>query len=307
MAAISSYDGILVIAKPAGWTSHDVVAKVRKLLGVRRTGHAGTLDPMATGVLLVCVGKSTRLSEYLMAGVKEYHATARLGIETDTYDSDGQILSEQPVRDFSWEEIDSALQAFSGETWQVPPAYSAIKSGGVPAHRRARRGEEVVLPARRIVIHQVRLMRWENPELKIEIRCDPGTYVRSLTHDLGARLGCGAVLTSLSRTRSGCFDLSQAVSLEDLAIAAASGGIDRLLLPPITALGALTRVAVGPDEQHRLIQGQPVPAAEHPATVAGYAVDPQDELVAILRFDDENALWWPSKVFAHEQGNSEPA
>ncbi len=185
-------DGILNIDKPQGWTSHDVVAWIRRVLKVKRVGHAGTLDPLATGVLLVCVGQATRVAEYLMASDKTYRAQIQLGTITDTYDTDGEVVETRPLSpDIDRGAIWVALGRFVGDIMQAPPAYSAIKQDGVPLHRRARRGEEVRPAPRPVRIHSIQLVDWTAPCLTVDVTCDPGTYIRSLAHDLGQALGCG--------------------------------------------------------------------------------------------------------------------
>jgi len=220
------YHGILNINKPTDWTSHDVVARVRRIAGQRSVGHAGTLDPAATGVLLVCLGQATRVAEYLMAGDKTYRALIRLGTTTDTYDADGEVTATGAVPDLSAPDLESALTEFTGEIQQFPPAYSAIKQDGVPLHRRARRGEEIQLQARPVTIYRIDVLEWRSPDLNIDVACAPGTYIRSLAHDLGQRLGCGAHLAGLVRTRSGHFSLDEAITLQALADAAAQGALE---------------------------------------------------------------------------------
>jgi tRNA pseudouridine55 synthase len=298
-------DGILNLNKPRGWTSHDVVARVRRLLGLRprhggatgRVGHAGTLDPLATGVLLVCVGQATRVSEYLMGGVKLYRATARLGTTTDTYDLDGQVTATAPVPRLERDNLETALALFRGEILQTPPPFSAIKQDGVPAYRRARRGEMPELAARRAVIHRITLLEWQPPDLSIEVECDPGTYVRSLTHDLGRALGCGAVLTDLVRLRSGSFTLEAAITLDELAEAVQTGRVAQHLFPIEAALGALVRVPVDDSSSARLLNGQPIPGPAASEDCPGYAVGPDGAVRAILAYDSAASLWRPKKVF----------
>jgi tRNA pseudouridine55 synthase len=286
-------DGILNISKPRGWTSHDVVARVRRLLGLRprhggatsRVGHAGTLDPLATGVLLVCVGQATRVSEYLMEGVKLYRSTVRFGTVTDTYDLDGQVTATTPVPRLERDDLERALALFSGEILQTPPPYSAIKQDGVPAYRKARRGETVQLAPRRAVIHRIALLEWRSPDLIIEVECDPGTYIRSLAHDLGQTLGCGAVLADLIRLRSGSFTVEASITLDELADAVQAGRIAQHLFPVEAALGALLRVAVDDALSARLLNGQPVPGPASSEDSLGYAVEPDGSVRAILAYD----------------------
>jgi tRNA pseudouridine55 synthase len=298
-------DGILNLNKPRGWTSHDVVARVRRLLGLRprhggatgRVGHAGTLDPLATGVLLVCVGQATRVAEYLMGGVKLYRATARLGTTTDTYDLDGQVTDTAPVPPLERDDLERALAPFSGEILQTPPPFSAIKQDGVPAYRKARRGEMPEMAARRAVIHRITLLEWQSPDLSIEVECDPGTYIRSLTHDLGRTLGCGAVLTELVRLRSGSFTLEASITLDELADAVQADRVGQHLFPIEAALGALVRVPLDDPSSTRLLNGQAIPGPAASEGSPGYAVDPDGSVRGILAYDSAAGLWRPKKVF----------
>ncbi|HEY53817.1 MAG TPA: tRNA pseudouridine(55) synthase TruB, partial [Caldilineae bacterium] len=195
--------GVLNIDKPQGHTSHDVVASVRKLTGVRRVGHAGTLDPLATGVLLVCVGPATRVADYLQKGRKIYRTTFRLGVRTDTYDAEGQILHTAPAPALDRATLDRALDAFRGDILQTPPMYSAIKHKGRALYDLARAGIQVERKARPVTIYEINIEAWHSPDLTVQITCSPGTYVRSIGHDLGEALGCGAHVRSLRRLASG--------------------------------------------------------------------------------------------------------
>ncbi len=209
-------DGFLVIDKPAGLTSHDVVQRVRKWANQRRVGHLGTLDPMATGVLPIALGEATKLSQLLTHGEKSYSARIRLGIETATYDREGEVVHEM---DGPWperEQVQKALDSFRGEIDQTPPPYSAVKQAGQPSYRRARRGEDVHLEPRRVRFDRVDFVDYEPPLVSVEVDCSAGTYLRSVAYDLGGMLGTGAHLWQLIRTRSGPFLLHQALTLEDL-------------------------------------------------------------------------------------------
>ncbi len=205
--------GILNLDKPAGWTSHDAVAKLRRILGERRIGHGGTLDPMATGVLPVFVGRATRAVEFLEAADKEYEAGLRLGIVTDTQDTTGQILEERPVS-ITEEELRSAILGLRGERDQLPPMYSAVKVGGKALYAYARAGKTVERKSRHITIDSSEPLGWAGEEYRFRIVCSKGTYIRTLCHDLGETLGCGGAMSSLRRLRAGPFRLEEAVSLE---------------------------------------------------------------------------------------------
>jgi tRNA pseudouridine55 synthase len=292
-------DGILNIDKPQGWTSHDVVAWIRRVLKVKRVGHAGTLDPLATGVLLVCVGQATRVAEYLMASDKTYRAEIQLGTITETYDTDGEVVETRPLpADLDRSAIWIALGRFVGDIMQAPPAYSAIKQDGVPLHRRARRGEVVRPVARPVCIHSIQLIDWAPPCLTIDVTCDPGTYIRSLAHDLGQALGPGGALSALRRTRSGSFLADDALGPEAVAEAYRAGEIDHHLQPMNVALSRLAPVPVTEDEIRRLRNGQPIPGHAANLTRPGYAVSDGGALVAILRPEPARGEWWPDKVFA---------
>jgi tRNA pseudouridine55 synthase len=291
-------DGILNLNKPRGPTSHDIVDRVRALTGIRRVGHAGTLDPLASGVLLVCTGRATRVSEYLMAGQKVYRARVRLGIATDTYDAEGQVVAEAPA-EVSRAQVDTALTHFRGTITQVPPTYSALKHEGTPLHRLARRGVEVerlsLLKARQVEVYGLELTAWEPPECTLEVICSPGTYVRALAHDLGEALGCGAHLAGLIRLASGDFRLEDAVTLEKLTQAAAEGRWPDLL----------HRMAT-----RRVCSGQaistPPPSPTHPegnwegGTLAR-AYGPDGTFLALVAYDPAADAWRPRKVFCAPQ------
>ena len=253
--------GILNVDKPAGLTSHDVVDVVRRLSGQRRVGHAGTLDPMATGVLLVCLGSGTRVAEYLVAGRKRYRAGIALGAATTTYDCEGQVTECGGRVDFRKDEIEAALARFTGQLEQIPPIYSAIKLDGEPLYRRARRGESVELKPRTVEIDELVVLDWSPagsgggvPLLTLEVTCSPGTYIRSLANDLGRALGSCAYLSSLVRLRSGRFGLEEAASLSLLEEAFREGAGKRYLLPVDEALLDWPAMVLTPDDARRCLQ-----------------------------------------------------
>ncbi|HEX6208279.1 MAG TPA: tRNA pseudouridine(55) synthase TruB [Actinomycetota bacterium] len=210
---MSGPEGIVLVDKPKGITSHDAVDQVRRALGTRKVGHAGTLDPMATGLLVMGVGRATRLLRFLSGLEKEYEGTGRLGVETDTLDAEGEVVREAPVA-VDERALRDAMASLTGEIDQRPPAYSAVRVGGERLYRAARRGEAVEAPARRVRVETFELARYEAPELDFRVVCSSGTYVRSLVADLGARLGCGAHLTRLVRTRIGPYRIAQAAPPE---------------------------------------------------------------------------------------------
>ncbi len=290
------YNGLLNINKSAGMTSHDVVNRVRKILGQRRVGHAGTLDPAATGILLVCAGRATRLLEYLVPGVKTYQGIILLGRSTDTYDSDGETTSEADTEHLDRELVETAMEAFRGDIEQIPPAYSAIKRNGVPAYKLARKGEDVDLPGRPVRIDSFELLEWSRPKLTFRIICHSGTYVRSIAHDLGAALGVGGHLESLCRTASGSWKVEDALGLEELEAAAQEERLESVIHPFSDVLADMPRVTVSDDEAAQLgcgralileIEGQPDTVCAR--TEAG-------KLIAIL-VPEDGSRWKPRKVF----------
>jgi len=209
-------NGLLLIDKPQGLTSHDVVRRVRRLLRTRRVGHAGTLDPLATGVLPVAVGEATRLVQFLMEGEKSYRATLRLGEITDTQDAEGEVLERRPLEGVTVAAVEAAARSLEGEVQQVPPMYSALKKDGVPLYRLAREGLDVPREARSIIVRRLQVLSIDLPLVTFEVDCSKGTYVRTLCHDLGLALGCGAHMVALRRTRTGTFTEADCVTLEEL-------------------------------------------------------------------------------------------
>jgi tRNA pseudouridine55 synthase len=293
----SNVSGVLVIDKPTGMTSHDVVQIVRNGTHIRRAGHTGTLDPRASGVLVVLVGPAVRLSEFISASEKRYQAVLRLGLTTDTYDMDGNVLMRSPVN-ISYEELEETLKTFIGEFDQIPPAYSAIKINGEKAYERARRGEEVEMEPRKVRVDSIELLDWESPEAIIDIQCSSGTYVRSLIHDLGEKLGCGATLVGLRRTKNGRFSLRDAVSLRRLQEAFVNGDWYRFLIPAAEALGDWYTVELTLDQVDQVRHGHRVPAVEDvPTDTIARAVSEEGELVALVEYDAEAHEWQPRKVF----------
>jgi tRNA pseudouridine55 synthase len=293
--------GIFNIDKPAGMTSHDVVAQVRRISGQRRVGHAGTLDPSATGVLVVCLGQATRVAEYLMASDKVYRAQVRLGVSTDTHDAEGEVTATSEV-DVCEEEVRGALASFVGSIQQVPPMYSALKRGGVPLYRLARQGVTVEREPRSVQIRDMELLDWNPPLVTIRVECSPGTYVRALARDLGQKLGCGAYLQNLTRLASGHFTVEKAVSLPELAEAFAQGNWRELIHPMDEALLDVAPIIVDAQMERRIRHGQSVGVLPQAGGDEGRelrrAYSREGELIAILRHDPQTGLWQPKKVFA---------
>jgi tRNA pseudouridine55 synthase len=289
--------GVLVIDKPIGLTSHDVVQIIRRGTGIRRAGHTGTLDPRASGVLVVLIGPAVRLSEYVSASDKRYQATIRLGSSTDTYDAEGVVTqSTVSVDEITEEHFTEVLQEFIGEIEQVPPPYSAVKVKGKKAYEMAREGEEVDLSPRKIHVYSLEVLEWALPEVVVDVYCSSGTYVRSLANDLGNRLGCGAHLVGLRRTKSGRFTLRDAVPLRRLQEAFDAGDWYRHLIPAAEALADWPMVELNADEVELIRHGHRVPA-EAGSTGWARGVSQQGDLVALLECDLDTAEWQPRKVF----------
>lgn len=302
--------GIINIYKPIGLTSHDVVARVRRILREKRVGHAGTLDPAAEGVLPVCVGQATRVVEYLSEAHKTYCADVLLGITTDTYDREGLVTQVLDVPDFSLAEIEQAVSRFRGPIEQVPPIYSALKVAGQPLYKMARagRGDEIELKARPVEIFKLEVTAWERPWLKLWIECSKGTYIRSLAYDVGAALSCGAFMQHLIRVQTGPFHLADAVSLEELAHAAEHNRelLGEYLQPLDTVLEDWPAWIVDQPTTERIRQGRDIV----PEQESGWQLNPQvngqekpfrrvynsqGELIALLERAGQG--WHPAKVF----------
>ena len=288
--------GVLVVDKPVGLTSHDVVQIIRRGTGIRRAGHTGTLDPRASGVLVVLIGPAVRLSEYVSASDKRYQATIRLGSSTDTYDAEGTITGSSPVEDISEEQFDDILQTFTGEIEQVPPPYSAVKVKGRKAYEMAREGEEVDLQPRTIRVYSLEILEWAPPEVVVDVYCSSGTYVRSLANDLGNALGCGAHLVGLRRTKSGRFTLRDAVPLRRLQETFDAGTWYRHLIPAAEALADWPMVELDGDQVELVRHGHRV-AAEEGAQGWARGVSEQGDLVALMEVDPDSNEWQPRKVF----------
>jgi tRNA pseudouridine55 synthase len=288
--------GILNLHKPPGPTSHDCVARVRRVLGEKRVGHAGTLDPMASGVLVVGVGHGTRVLEYLQGLPKVYRAGLVLGLETDTQDTTGAALAERDASGVTEEQFRAALARFEGEILQVPPMFSALKSGGKKLYELARRGETVEREPRPVTVYELEPLAFTpgpRAEAEVRVRCSAGTYVRTLCHDLGAALGVGGAMSSLVREAVGEFRLEAALAPETLAP-------ETPLLPLAEALAHLPRVSLGEAEAVRLGHGQFIPAPPETPDGPVRVLGPDGALVAIatVRGHREARLLSPDKVFA---------
>ncbi|MHB0913407.1 MAG: tRNA pseudouridine(55) synthase TruB [Armatimonadota bacterium] len=283
-------DGILVVNKPAGPTSHDVVAKVRRVFHQKRVGHAGTLDPPASGVLVVCLGAATRLVEYLMELPKRYRAVAVFGVETESEDATGNVIREIDCSHITEGDLAAVLPRFTGEIEQVPPMVSAVHHEGKRLYELARAGKTVERTPRKVHIYSLTMSNFtpgEHPSVELDVECSKGTYIRTLCADIGQALGCGAHMSKLVRTAVGNFTLEDAVSLEDLE----GGNPERFLRPMDEAVSHLPVVRVGADEAERLANGVAVPG-EGEGLVRVYA----DGFIAIGMVSA--GMIRPEKVFA---------
>jgi tRNA pseudouridine55 synthase len=287
-------NGLLIVNKPVGPTSHDIVYRVRKWSGERRVGHTGTLDPLASGVLIICLGTATRISEYILHSDKRYTAVVRLGQTTATYDAQGAILEQKDVN-LSREQIEAALGQFRGRIDQTPPAYSAIQVNGKRAYEMAREGEEVELKPRTITIHSLDIVDWKSPDLTLDISCSSGTYIRSIANDLGQALGVGGHIVGLVRTATGPFTLDDAHELDSLQNLRPLSFL-QLMRPTDDALLEWPEIKLDAEGANRIQHGNPVPLTEGHTEGLGRAYDPRGRLVAIVEVDLEHNEWKPKKV-----------
>jgi tRNA pseudouridine55 synthase len=296
----NAISGALVVDKPVGMTSHDVVQAIRNGTNLRRAGHTGTLDPRASGVLVILVGPAVRLSEYVSASDKRYQAIIRLGGSTDTFDAEGIVTPTVDPVNVTEAQFEEALKSFVGEIEQTPPPYSAVKVQGRKAYEMAREGEEVELAPRKITVHHLEVLEWTPPEVVIDVHCSSGTYVRSLANDLGVMLGCGAYLVGLRRTKSGRFSLRDAVPLRKLQEAFTAGNWYQYLIPAAEALGDWPAVELNPDEVEGVRHGHRVKVVGEPPETKVRGVSTQGELVALMELainEDGSREWQPKKVF----------
>ena len=281
-------NGILLVDKPQDWTSHDVVAKLRGVFGERRIGHSGTLDPLATGLLVVFLGRATKAVEFSEAAEKEYLARLRFGAETDTQDCTGTVLRTCPNVP-SQEELEAVLPRFRGEILQVPPMYSAVKVNGKKLYDIARRGGEIARQPRRIQIHELTLIGEENGEYVLRVRCSKGTYIRTLCHDIGQALGCGGVMTGLRRTRVGSYDVKNAYTVAELAEMDRSSA-EALLLPLDSVFAHLPSVTLADQNEAHCRNGRPFSMQLSDGTYRFYGRDHQFLMVAAVESEQVHAL-----------------
>ncbi len=315
------YHGIMNVYKEAGFTSHDVVAKLRGICKQKKIGHTGTLDPDAVGVLPVCLGSGTKLCDMLTGETKEYIARFRLGVTTDTQDISGKVLEEKEV-DVCEEQVKEMLSHFVGELQQVPPMYSALKVGGKKLYELAREGKEVERKARLITIYELELLKAEHPEYEIRVTCSKGTYIRTLCHDVGQALSCGAVMTSLVRARVGEFRLKDAKTLAELQMLVDQGRLQEAVIPVEEMFRALPAIQVSDDAQKALLNGNQLKRSEVlvkeeagniEEVPKNLPVDQEEYRVyssggrfcAIYRYEGGRKLYTPVKMFLEGQDGSD--
>jgi tRNA pseudouridine55 synthase len=293
-------NGILNVNKPGECTSFSIVAKIRRITGEKRVGHAGTLDPAATGVLPICLGQATRITEYLHAFSKQYVADIELGVSTDTFDGQGRVISCKDASSVTPSLLQQALDSFRGTIDQVPPVYSAIKIKGRQAYSLAREGIKISLHPRQVRIERMELLAFEPPYLKLSILCSKGTYVRSLANDLGEKLGCGAYLKGLTRTAYGPFTIHDSHSPEEIQAAFETGRPQPLLYPVDYPLIDWQKMVLDEKTALEVERGTDIvgPTADPSAGSLCRAYGPDERFIAIMKFRPETGLWHPEKVFA---------
>ena len=303
-------NGILNINKPEGPTSFTIVSRVKKLTGEKRVGHAGTLDPAASGVLPVCFDHGTRVIEYLMDSTKDYRAEIEFGTTTDTYDATGSVTSLKDSSSVDRDQIETALNNFLGDIQQVPPIYSALKHKGKPYYELARAGIDIEIASRPVVIHDITVRDWKPPVVTIDVTCGKGTYIRSIAHDLGKMIGCGAYMKSLVRRKYGPFSIDNAISCDELEISFAGNSWHRYIHPIDSVLLHLKAIVVNDDTsqdiQHgrtieninnstQILKDQSQPVEFQETHCRAYGLD--GRFLAILRYVAETGQWQPEKVF----------
>jgi len=290
--------GILNVDKPVGLTSHDVVARTRQASGLRKVGHAGTLDPAASGVLLVCLGQATRVTEFLMRGRKRYDAEIRLGVTTDTGDGEGRVTRRVPEFDVGQEDVQEALSRFKGHIQQIPPMHSALKHQGTTLYRLARQGIEVEREPRPVEIYDLRLTDWTPPTFRLLVECSKGTYIRALATDLGDVLGTGAHLQHLVRLACGPYTLEDAVSLTEAVQCLTDGQWQQILHPVDEALLGFEAVTMDGEAETMIRHGQQVHGPEPLGAPFCRAYSSSSgRFVALLQYDRQSKTWQPRKVF----------
>ena len=298
----SRIDGIVNVDKPYGITSMDVVRRVKRASRQRRVGHGGTLDPIATGVIPVCLGQATRLMEDVVGGSKTYLASVHLGVATDTYDALGEVSERADASNIAFADIEEVIPSFKGEILQVPPMYSALKRDGKRLYDLARAGVEVEREPRPVIVHDIALLDWTPPVVTLQVDCGKGFYVRSLAHDIGQALGCGAHMKSLARLRSGAFSVEDAFSLDEVEDRLADGSWRELIHSPDIALRNLRAILVGKRLEDMIRNGRAFEVGDSTvqlhASERCRAYSSDGRFLATVVFDEDLRQWRPEKVFA---------
>ncbi|MFZ0133149.1 MAG: tRNA pseudouridine(55) synthase TruB [Desulfobacterales bacterium] len=305
---VSAASGIIVLDKPAGMSSARAVAAVKRMVNARKVGHAGTLDPFATGVLVCCLNQATRLAQFFLHGPKKYHAVMHLGIETDTQDVTGRVVASSATAALDPERVVETVRQFEGAYWQQPPAYSALKLGGVPLYRYARAGHAVQKPPRRVEIGAIRIIDTELPFVRFEVDCSAGTYIRTLCADIGRRLGCGGHLRELRRLASGRFGISDAVTLPDLEVLTRENRLAQRVVAMADALPEIPGIVANKSLTHTVKHGRVVRkcdvnvrGAEGPRDLVKI-LDAHGNLLAIIKGDDDHDTFGYVCVFSPAAG-----
>lgn len=299
-------DGIIAVWKPEGWTSHDVVAKVRRILRMKRIGHTGTLDPMVTGVLPLCLGRATRVVEYLQERPKAYQAVIQLGIATDTEDLTGTVIEERTGITVTEDDVLRVIRSFVGEIDQVPPMFSAVKVDGKRLYELAREGKTVERKSRKVMIHQIELLQTEldldHPRFTFSVVCSKGTYIRTLCVDIGQALGVPAAMAELTRTMSGGITKEHCLTLEQIEALQETGEIEKHLLPMETAISHLQIAHVNEATAGMALRGQKIPLSLIPEPINGESLvrlySENDLFIGIFEVDEQTSLLKAVKVFS---------
>ena len=295
------YDGIINVYKEKGFTSHDVVAKMRGILGQKKIGHTGTLDPAAEGVLPVCAGKGTRLCDMLTDKDKTYRAVLLLGTETDTQDTTGQVLKVRETEGLTEEQVREAILSFQGDYDQIPPMYSALKVNGRKLYELAREGKEVERKARPVKILDIRIEEMRLPEVTVSVTCSKGTYIRTLCYDIGEKLGCGGCMKELTRTRAGRFEIKDSLTLGELEKLKESGRIGEAVLPVTAVLAEYRQIRSEEDNLDKLLRnGNPFRYGKIPDVKSGESFcvyDSEGLFIGVYEFAEEKNMFYPRKIF----------
>jgi tRNA pseudouridine55 synthase len=290
--ALNPINGLLILDKPIGMTSNRCLQKVKQLLGAQKAGHTGSLDPLATGVLPLCFGEATKISQFLLESDKVYSATIKLGVATNTGDSEGTIISTAEVPDFDLPTLEKAVQCFTGSINQVASNYSALKQNGVPLYKLARAGKTIEPKSRVITIHYIKILAWNSPEIEVEVSCSKGTYIRSLAEDIGAKLGTGAHITALRRLKAGPFNLEQSYTIEALQALQQnneSKNLQACLLAMDAAIADVPLLNLDREQTLRLRQGQLVSLSQQ-VDARQFRVYFEDEFIGLAELRDDGKL-----------------